>query len=208
MKMRIGTKIFAVLLLAGGCTCGGMLAGARLKTEKPPKEIIKEVNTVDSVTLEEILAPASELVTLKYTYTDLDIFENHVEMFGVKVPFSSDKIVFTYTGTVSAGIELADVKYKIDDEHKVIYLTLPQPKLFSHEMNEDDFMYYDVMNSIMTETKMEDYTRLISELKAEQEQKLAADGEFYQSVTDNAKEVLTSFLTLSDNTKDYTVIYK
>ncbi len=64
------------------------------------------------------------------------------------------------------------------------------------------------MNSIMTETKMEDYTRLISELKAEQEQKLAADGEFYQSVTDNAKEVLTSFLTLSDNTKDYTVIYK
>ena len=59
-------------------------------------------------------------------------------------------------------------------------------------MNEDDFKYYDVMNSIMTETKMEDYTRLISELKAEQEQKLAADGEFYQSVTDNAKEVLTS----------------
>lgn len=208
MKMRIGTKIFTFLLFAGICTGVGTVLGTKLNADKFPKEIIKEVNSIDSVTLEEILAPASELITLKYTYTDLDIYENHVEMFGVKVPFSSDKVVFTYKGTVSAGIELSDVKYIIDEDHKVIYLTLPPPKLFSHEMNEDDFKYYDVLNSVITETKMEDYTRLISELKKEQEQKLASDGEFYKSVTDNAKEVLTSFLTLSDNTKDYTVIYK
>ena len=177
---------------------------------KPDNTIlpITEDATVDSLTIEEIITPASDLVTMKYSYTDVSVYENSKKAFGVKIPLTTDKVIFSYSGVVSGGIDLSQIKYDIDNEAKTIEITLPEPKFMSHEMDESSFKFYDAKNSIFTQTKLEDYTTLIGKLKKEKEAKLRSENEFLPSVTENAKKVLDDLLKIADATKDYQIIYK
>ena len=84
---------------------------------------------------------------------------------------------------------------------------LPQPKILSHETKEDEFTYYDIENSIFTESSFENYGTVINQLKKKQENKIENDPEIYASVTENAKTLLKGFLTSAESTKDYKVIF-
>ncbi len=69
--------------------------GANSKTEAVPvvttvdDTIIGEnyILTIDNV--QEVLKPASDLISTKYYYTDADTYENYKELFGKKVPFTT-----------------------------------------------------------------------------------------------------------------------
>ena len=169
---------------------------------------IEEEATVDSVTLEEIITPASDLVSTKYTYTDADVYENSKKLFGKKVPLTTDKVIFTYSGIISAGIDLSQIQYDIDNDAKTITVTLPEPKFMAHEMDENSFKFYDAKNSIFTETKLEDYSSLMAKLKKDKEDQLRNNGEFLPSVTENAKNVLNDLFKIADATSSYEIIYK
>ncbi len=202
-KLLISIAASVVILFLGV----GIGAKAFNKQKKIDPPIEKEI-TVDSITLKEILSPASELVSMKYTYTDVDIYENSKKAFGYKIPLTTDKVIFTYSGIISAGIDMSQITYDINNETKTISVTLPAPTLMAHEIDENSFKFYDAKNSIFTETKLEDYTQLMSKLKEEKEEKLKNDAEFLPSVTENAKKVLNDLLKISESTSEYTVIYE
>ena len=96
---------------------------------------------------------------------------------------------------------------RIDNEAKKITITLTEPQFMSHEIDESGFKFYDAKNSIFTETKLEDYTTLMSNLKAEKEEQLRNDGEFFPSVTENAKNVLNDIFKVAESTTDYEIVY-
>lgn len=184
----------------------GVGIGAKAFSKQKEASIKKDV-TVNSITLENILSPASDLVSMKYTYTDVDIYENSKKAFGVKIPLTTDKVIFTYSGIVSAGIDLSQITYDIDNEAKKITITFPEPQFMSHEMDESGFKFYDAKNSIFTQTKLEDYTVLMSNLKSAKEEQLRNDGEFFPSVTENAKNVLNDLFKVAESTSDYEIVY-
>lgn len=198
--------LFPIVLIAIVLTAFIGYGCSKQKSPKRSSPLTVE-ETLTTITLEEILKPASELVSLKYCYTDADFYEQSKSAFGVKVPFTTDKVVFTYSGKISAGIDISEVNYDIDDDKKTITITLPEPQILSHEMDEKDFKFFDVKNSVFTETTLENYSSLIAELKEKKKAQLEEDDEFYKSVTENAETVLKNFLTVSDKTKDYTVIF-
>lgn len=169
---------------------------------------IQESVEINSVTVKEIIAPASELVTLKKEYTDFDTYENSKELFGKKLPFTTDKVIFTYSGVISAGIDLSEVELDVNNDKKTITITLPDAKILSHEIDEKSFEFYEIKNSILNETSFEDYTTLRAGLKERQEEKVLSDKEFMRSVEDSAENVIKGFLTSADATKDYKVIFK
>ncbi|MCR5601768.1 MAG: DUF4230 domain-containing protein [Ruminococcus sp.] len=195
--------VVSVLVLIFGIGIGAKAFSKPKKLTAP----IKKEATVSSITLEEILLPASDLISMKYTYTDVDIYENSKKAFGVKIPLTTDKVIFTYSGIVSAGIDLSQLTYDINNTEKKITITLPEPQFMSHEMDESGFKFYDAKNSIFTETKLEDYTTLMSRLKEAKEEKLRNDGEFFPSVTENAKNVLNDLFKISELTSEYEIIY-
>lgn len=203
IKKAIVTLSAFIICLFIGFLLGNFL---EIKTENSP--VVDEESIITNINLEEILQPASELVSMKYCYTDADIYERSKEAFGYKVPFTTDKVVFTYSGTISAGIEMSEIKYDVDKLTKVITVELPEPKLMSHELNEKDFKFYDVKNSIFTETGLSDYATLMDNLKANKEEQLNADAEFMNSVTQNAQVVIRDFLLVSELTKDYAIEFK
>lgn len=186
----------------------GFFAARHYYKEDNPLAPIAEDATVDALTVEEIVTPASDLVAMKYSYTDVDVYENSKKLFGKKIPLTTDKVIFSYSGVVSAGIDLSQIQYDIDNEAKTITVTLPAPKIMAHEMDESSFKFYDAKNSIFTQTKLEDYTALMDKLKKEKETRLRYDKEFMPSVTENAQKVLDDLFRVADATKEYTIIYK
>lgn len=159
-------------------------------------------------TVEKIIKPASDLITSEYIYKDADSYENYKQLFGKKVLFTTDKVVFTYKGTVSVGIDLSDVKYDIDDVNKTISIVLPKIGIKSNEIDNSSFEYPFESDSVFNTTSMSDFTELLATLKEKKEEEVKSDTKFMDTARQNTENILENFLTASDATKEYTVIFQ
>ncbi len=213
MKLRykiLISLIAAIILVIIGVSLGCKLSGGDGKTVavQAPTINVTERTDVEIIHIEEILESASELVTMKYHYTDVDMYEENIEAFGYTLPFTTDKIVFTYSGVINAGIDLSEIQYTIDNDNRSITLILPPPTIIAHEIDESSFQSYDVRNSIFTSASLDGYTALFAELKAKAETKLAENQEFYPSVTENAEDVLRGMFSAMEITEDYRILFE
>lgn len=214
IRHMLNRILVLILILVIGIGVGVCIAKPWMKEEPEPiitkvEEVIAEENYTLSIgTVEEVLSPASDLITAKYYYTDADTYENYKELFGKKVPFTTDKVVFTYDGVISIGIELADVEYQIDNENQKITIKLPELTVKANEINEDSFEFPYISDSIFNATEMVDYVDLIGTLEKEKEKDLLVNTEFMEGALENTKTVLESFLTANDATKNYEVVFE
>ena len=159
--------------------------------------------TVDAATLREVVAPAAELTAYKYYYTDVDTYEKSQKIWKIKVPFTTDKSVFSYSGEIGAGVDLDNAEFSVDG--KAITVTLPKADILYHELDEKTFRSYDIKNSVFTSTDIGGYADMVAALKDRQEQKLMGNAEFWQSVKANTETVLRGVLAASGQLEDYTV---
>ena len=154
-------------------------------------------------TLKEYTAPASELITYKYYYTDTGEYEKNQTWGGIDLPFTKDKSIYVYSGVISAGIDVSDIKYVVDEGNMKIIVAMPEPKIIAHEMDADAFKSYDVSKSIFTESSLDNYADFQSNLQKTQEDKLNSNKEFWDSVKSNAENVIKDILTMHDDVSDY-----
>lgn len=162
--------------------------------------------TVSNV--KKIISPASELTSTKYYYKDADSFEDSKMFMDMKMPFTTNKVVFTYEGVINIGIDLSAVSItEIDNKNQRITIKMPDVKILSHEVDMSSFEVPFEDYSIFNETEMEDYTQLIEEIKKNKEEKISSDPEIMESTRENAENVIRSFLKTAEMTKDYNVIF-
>ncbi len=211
--------ILVSILLIGAALGIGVIIGKKNsgdKIELPDGEaveteevIINEEVTVDNATINEIINPASELVTYKYYYTDAGTYEKNQKLGDTDyiIPFTTDKTVYTYSGTINAGIDTSEITYDIDNEKKKIIVHLPNPKIISHELDESSFKTYDVKKSIFTSSSLNDYAEFTGELKTKEEDNLNSNSEFWSSLKKNTENVVKSLMTADDRLDEYTVTY-
>lgn len=169
-------------------------------TEKPFTLTVSHV--------EEIIAPASDLITTKYTYKDADVYEDYKEFFHVRMPITTNKVVFTYSGTVGIGIDLSKLDLCVDNEGKRIAIILPELEVKYNEIDADSFEYYNVSISIFNQLKLEDCTDLIATLLAAKKEQVLNDKSVMDGARKNTELVLRSLLSTSELTRDYKVAFK
>lgn len=181
------------------------------EAEHNVSEIIVTDNiTVEKATIMEVMKAARELVVYKYYYTDVGEYKKDQSFphSNIHIPFTMDKTLYTYTGTISAGIDLAKVDEdhcEIDDEKQTITITLPKPKILYHDIDDKKFQSYNVNNSVFTTSDLGDYKEFERKLKNEQEEKLGENDEFWSEVRKNTETAIKDMLTLSGQTEDYKV---
>lgn len=158
--------------------------------------------------VEEIISPASDLVTTKYAYTDADTYENYKELFNIRLPITTNKVVFTYSGTVGIGIDISKLSSYLDNQSKSITIVLPELEIKYNEIDANSFEYYNVSSSIFNQLKIEDCTDLISTLLEEKEKQVLNNKKVMDEARTNTELVLKSLLSASELTKDYKVIFK
>ena len=177
---------------------------------KSPNEVIQVDNgaVVSVWNVEEILKPANELITVKYNYTDADVFENYKQIRGWKIPGTTNKTIFTYDGVISVGIDFSQIDIQVNHDAHTITISLPEPSVIANEVDASSFQYYDVSNSVFNQTEVGDVTELIKVLKEKKAEKILANPEVLQQAEENAQTVMKSFLSASDLTKDYSVVFE
>lgn len=206
---KVGFIVTALVLmgLLGGLV-GAKIGGGKKSILQKVADSVEEKSTLDVKTIEEILQPAGDLITQRYYYTDMDTFESYKELLGAKIPLTTDKVVFTYKGAISAGIVLSKVEFAVDEEEKTVTVTLPDIFIVSNEIFEDEFKAYEIKNSIFTETKFTDYALLLGGMKSKKAEELMKNQKFRDEARKEAENVISAFLKNATVSKDYKIVFK
>lgn len=160
----------------------------------------------DSASIRALLSPASELLTASYFYTDSDTFETYGEMFGARVPFTTDSVVLTYDGEICISVPPDGIRYSVDVREKQIFVTLPQPVLISHTLDESSVRRYDVSDSLFGSSTLSEYLEQLRRRKDAVCRKIRAQRELDRLTLAQADKVIRSLLAAAAETRDYTVI--
>lgn len=217
MKKQMVSLLIA--LLVGFCigVCMVCMGGALIQSGTNEAETMEstsgEVIEGDEFTLsishlEDVLEPAVDLITTRYYYTDADTYENYKEVYGVKIPLTIEKVVFTYSGVISIGMDLSAVTYEIDNELRIITIELPEITILANEIDADSFEYHYVSNSVFNTTQMGDYTELIGTLKQQKADEISENTELKDKALENTKLVLKQLLATAELTQEYTIRFR
>ena len=114
--MRLRTKVLLVLL-AAALAAGGMF-GAFLYGAKRAGQQAEPVVTADL--LGQQLRTAQELVSVSYYYTNMARYENQLDFYGWKVPFTTKTFIVSYDGIIKAGVDLSKAAVEVEDRKSVV----------------------------------------------------------------------------------------
>ena len=97
-----GTVVL-VLVIVLGC----VLFWNSRREEQPPE--------ISAVVVSSRLEQVSELATARYYYTNMGVFEDSNDFYGIKIPFTTKRFIVSYDGTILAGVDLAVADVVITD---------------------------------------------------------------------------------------------
>lgn len=168
----------------------------------------KEKISISSETVESSLKEAKELTTLKYNYKNVASYENSQEFHGITLPFTTKKFLYTYQGEINAGVDLDKARVDVNEDSKIISVTLPQASILSHDIDENSVMVYDEKNSIFNPLKLEDYSDFRKEEEAKVE-KEAIDKGLLEEAKEKSEKAVKEILEINPIiSKEYTINIK
>lgn len=191
-KMKILLGLLAVLLV-GGAVLAAFLYGLRQGGREAEPQITSDL-------LAERLRSVQELATVSYYYTNMGRFENQVDFYGWKVPFTTKSFIVSYDGVIKAGVDLDQVQIRIGGGE--IAVTLPESRITSHEIPEDSLEVFDESDNLFNHITIEDYTSFTRDQKAAME-KRAVDGGLLDRARQEACAAVDSLLRLLPGLETY-----
>lgn len=184
----------------------------KLQEWKKQTEELLNIYEVDPViTSQQIRAQlnaVSELVTQRYMYTNASKNENNKKwLFNWDMPFSEKSFVVTYDGVIKAGIDLKDVKIDVNEDKRVITVTLPASKITDHNVPQDKIEVFNVKNGLFNEVDINEPNELIAAGKEIMEEKATERGLLTEADRE-AQTLIKAFLTLIPGMDSYELIIK
>ena len=222
--MRLRTAV--ILLIISALVGTGVFLFAKHKIAKAHEEGYQQAlydAGIEPVTMElddnavleagsllEAVQSAKDLIAYKYHYESVGDYQKEKTFFGtdLKVPFTQDRSIFAYRGTISAGIDLKDLSASVDNSKKEITVFLPQPAVLAHEFEIDSFRIYDLKDSIFTKTSLADYAGMEKALKDLQESRLLDDEEFWIDVRSNTELALKDLFAMTGQIEGYSMSFR
>jgi hypothetical protein len=189
------TKLFKVLLVGIIAIILIVLIGLNLKNY-----ILNQGQTT-RIGFEDI----GELASQSYTLTEVESTEKARELFGVKVPFTESKIIYSYDVIIKAGYDFDKIKW--EEKGKTILVYLPQAKVLSKELDLDSFKVYHEDESIFRPIKLVEENDA-KEQMIKRAEKDAIDKGLFKAAEENAKKIIKSFLMKKPDYKNYDIKFK
>ena len=146
--------IIACLLMVIGYLLAGKEAG---EPEVSVHTVVKEV------------LPVGEYTSLVYHYTSLIRNVNAKDIKGWKIPFTTKKYVFSYTGAIKLGVDGTRIQVEQEGD-SVIRLVFPPVKILSHEVLSGSIEVYEQSQSIFNEIQIAEAFKITEDRKLEQEE--------------------------------------
>lgn len=180
--LKQGKLILLGVVLAIVCFAVGFFSGGR--QEKPP--------VLSSITVENQLQQISQLATVRYSYTNMGQFEHSNDFYGIKLPFTTKRFIVAYDGVITAGVDLSQAQVSVTNQKLTI--SLPAPKILSHEVDPDSLEIFDETTSIFNPITIEDYTGFQADQQGIMEEK-AIQGGLLTQAKDQAETAIAGLIT-------------
>lgn len=190
LKRRVTLALVLVVALAAAFLLGGALAGQESEPE------------ITSALLGQRLAEIQELATQEYHYTNMGRFQNQLDFYGWKVPFTTKSFIVAYDGVIKAGVDLSQMEVTVQD--KTITVTLPEGKILSHEIDENSLEVFDESKNIFNPIRIEDYTGFTADQRASMEERATEEG-LLTAASERARTLVEQFIAALPNAQEYTI---
>ena len=136
--------------------------------------------------------------------TNVKVFDKSRDLFGIDIPFTQSKYIYSYDTIIKAGIDFQDIQWNIKDN--TIHVTLPKAKVISNEINLDSFKVYHEAESIFTQIKLSESNEALKELKQEAQKDAIANG-LLENAQNNAKIIIEGFFGKSFDLDKYEIVF-
>ena len=146
-----------------------------------------------------------ELATQTAYCTELSVTDKSRDLFGITIPFTRSKNIYSYDIFIKAGFDFEDIEW--EENGTSIEVKLPAPKVLSSEINLDSFKIYHEDESIFTQITMTENNEGMKVLKEKAEEDAIANG-LLDNARANVETILTGFFANAYDLKEYEIIFK
>ena len=142
------------------------------------------------------------LTTQAAYVTEVKVLEGSKELFGMKVPFTESKYIYSYDVVVKAGIDFAEVQWEVQDT--TIVVSMPPVTVTDCAINPSSFRIFHEEESIFRPFTMEETNDALIELEKTAQQNAVAN-ELLENAKNNAEVILTGFFGQQYDLETYTL---
>lgn len=182
-----------------------LLCAVLVYTRKEAKSNYVSDEKITEIGFENI----GELATQSVTTTTVRVETKDLKLFNVIIPLTQSKYIYTYNTTIKAGINFSDVKWQLgdtDDTSHNIYVDIPEVKTLSADIDLDSFKVLHEENNIFSPITLTEHNDSLIQLR-ENALSDAINSGLYDRALDNAKTILTSFISQVYPSNEYSIIF-
>ena len=182
-----------------------LLCAVLVYTRKEAKSNYVSDEKITEIGFENI----GELATQSVTTTTVRVETKDLKLFNVSIPLTQSKYIYTYNTTIKAGINFSDVKWQLgdtDDTSHNIYVDIPEVKTLSADIDLDSFKVLHEENNIFSPITLTEHNDSLIQIR-EHALSDAINSGLYDRALDNAKTILTSFISQVYPSNEYNIIF-
>ncbi len=152
------------------------------------------------------LRDIGELATQAGYFTTVQTISKSRAVLGLEVPGTRSNYVYSYDGTIKAGVDFSKIEMTVDDAAYQITITFPEFQILSTEIKEDSFVLYNDGSNPFTSLKIEDVNRGNAELKKNAQETALKNG-ILENARTNAELLIKGFLAGMYDMSVYEVVF-
>lgn len=148
-----------------------------------------------------------ELVTQSAYCTEVNVTDDSRNAFGITIPFTESKVIYSYDAIIKAGVDFAEIDYKVNESTKTINVVVPDAKIISAELDLDSFKVYHEQESIFNNITLEDNNEAQKQMKENAVQGAIENG-LLENAKENAKALIRNFFANDYDLTVYEVVFE
>ena len=143
-----------------------------------------------------------ELATQSAYCTEVNVTKAARELFGVQIPFTESKYIYSYDVEIKAGFDFGEVEWILKDH--CIEVKLPKAKVLNCEVDQESFKLYLEDESVFRQITMTENNEAMIELKQKAEKEAVANG-LLDHARSNAETILEGFFSDAYDLNEYEI---
>lgn len=166
---------------------------------------VRVINVSESKTTKIGFEDIGEMATQSAYCTEVNVTEDAKELYGMRIPFTQSKYIYSYDIVIKAGYDFNEIEWK--EKNKTIEVKLPEAKVLSNELDVDSFKVYHEEESIFSKITLEENNDAVKKMKLNAQENAIANG-LLENARSNAETMLTGFFADEYDLDEYKIVFK
>lgn len=111
---------------------------------------------IDLDLLRSEIVNIGELATVEYLFTDAARFSDTRQIKNWSIPFTEKSFTLKWDGVIKVGVILEKVSFNVNEDDKIITVTIPEAQILSYEIDESSVEILDEKDNIFNSISVDD----------------------------------------------------